>query len=331
MKNIVLLALLGLLSVAAMAKESPRAQKIKKIRPTTTVFVIGENTDDNPVKVIALEYFERTYVPGFQQVGMPRFMVTDRKAKAIFAVGGFVNFRTAYDFNSVLPNLDFVTYNIPNVRSPGDAGRLLMDASTSRLYFKTVIKTNKGPLQAYVETDFRGTNYALRLRQAYVSFMGFTLGQSISTFCDLSSSFNTIDFEGPNGYTYGRNLMLRYSHSWKNGLSAALALEFPVVSATYGTHSEAIYQRVPDIPFYIQYAWNNNKSHIRASAVLRNMYYRDLVRSRTIDQIGWGVQLSATWAVSPKVQLYGQMVYGQGITPYIEDLQGVGMDMIPRS
>ncbi|MEG3047091.1 MAG: DcaP family trimeric outer membrane transporter [Mucinivorans sp.] len=331
MKKLILFAALALWSAAVVAQVEPTDKTTKKKRQSTTVIVIGENTEDNPVKVIALEYFKKTFTPAFREVGMPRFMITDHKAKAIFAVGGFVNFRTAYDFNSVLPNLDFVTYNIPPTRSSGDAGRVLMDGSTSRLYFKTVISTNKGPLQAYIETDFRGTNYALRLRQAYVSFMGFTLGQTVTTFCDQSTSFNTIDFEGPNGYTYGRNLMIRYHHAWKNGLSAAIAVEYPVVSATYGTKNEAIYQRVPDIPFYIQYAWNDNKSHVRASAVLRNMYYRNLESLQTIDQIGWGVQLSATWAVGAKLQLYGQIVYGLGITPYISDLQGSGMDMIGSS
>ena len=335
MKQVLLFAAALLVVGTAWAEDNDAQdpQRKKRWEPTTKVFVIGESSPNEELKVVVEEEFKKTFKGGFQEPQAPLFVVTDRKARAAFSVGGFVEFRTAYDFNRVMPNLDFVPFALTPSSSPLNAERLLMDASTSRLFFKTVVRTGAGPLEAFVSTDFRGPGNSMRLRQAYISFMGFTAGQAVTTFCDLSASFNTIDFEGPNGYTYGRNLMLRYAHQWKNGWSAAVALEYPSVSATYVPGvNEALYQRVPDVPVYVQYAWGPNRaSHIRASGVLRNLYYFDDHRDQTIDQLGWGAQLSGTWAVCKAVQLYGQVVYGQGITPYIQDLQGSGMDLVPSS
>lgn len=331
MKLIKLAILVGVaLTTIQSVNADPKKPRKSWLDETTTVFVIGGNRSHDSVKDQARRYFFRSQRPGFRQVDMPRFVITDSKAKAAFAIGGFVNFRTAYDFNEVLPNLDFVTYDIPTTSTNRGSQRVLMDASTSRLYFKTIVATKKGPLVGYIETDFRGQGNSLRLREAYVSFMGFTLGQTVTTFNDPQASFNTIDFEGPNAYTYGRNLMIQYRYGFKNGISVGVAAEYPVVSATYGSASAGIYQRVPDIPAYVQYAWNEGKSHIRASGILRNMFYRDNASMVDMDGLGWGAQLSGVFAIGKRVNLYGQALYGKGITPYIQDLQGSGLDIVPN-
>lgn len=310
----------------------------KKKRPQwlseeTTVLIIGNHTaDEMIIKENAKALFRKTHPQEYQVVGMPRFMITDKKAKATFAIGGFVNFRTAYDLGGIMnPTTDFVPYSIPMVGDALNSERLLMSANTSRLYFRTVISTrNGGPLEGYIEVDFRGPGNSLRLRQAYIKYYGFKIGQAVTTFSDPNGSFNTIDFEGPNGYTYGRNLMIQYTHNWTNGVGVGIAVEYPVVNATYGLASNAVYQRVPDIPAYVQYSWGKYGSHIRASGVLRNMFYANKIRNVNTDQLGWGAQLSGSFGIAGLVTLYGQMLYGEGITPYISDLQDTHFDMMPN-
>ncbi|MEG1608074.1 MAG: DcaP family trimeric outer membrane transporter [Mucinivorans sp.] len=309
------------------------AQSAKYPLGRTNVVIVGpSNAYDHVLKAKAYFDFSRSLRNTPQQVGMPTFLFTDSKAKASFALGGFVNFRTAYDFNNVVGNRDFVTFDIPMSRNIQNQQRILMDGSTSRLYFKTVVNTRSlGAIEAYIETDFRGGNYNLRLREAYISFMGFTLGQTVTTFCDLGAGFNTIDFEGPNGYTYGRNLMVQYKHSFDEHWSMAIAAELPVVSGTYGSDYLSIAQRVPDIPAYVQYSWNKGQSHIRASGIFRDLYYGDNGEDKVKSEIGWGAQLSGTIKLCSAVQFYGQVLYGRGITPYISDLQGVGLDLVPSN
>ena len=44
---------------------------------------------------------------------------------------------------------------------------------------------------------------------------------------------------------------------------------------------------------------------------------------------GWGAQLSGTIGLGPWFRLFMNGVYGQGITPYIQDLTGSGLDFVP--
>lgn len=300
----------------------------------TRVIVIGVTSPQEEILIQerARVYFDENMVKGFQQPKAPQFLITDRKSKAVFAIGGFVQFRTGYDFNNVIGNTDFVTYNIPMTSTPSNHERFLMDGSTSRLYFKTLVNTRPlGTIETYIETDFRGGNNVLRLRQAYIKFLGITLGQTTSLMTDLGSSFNTIDFEGPNAYTYLRNLGIHYNLDLGKGFSMAAGLEYPTVSATVGNNAELIPQRIPDIPLYFQYAWAKNQSHVRLTGLLRNMYYYDRVNASTEHQVGYGAQFSTTIKIIPAIQFYGNAIYGKGIGNYVNDLEGNGMDLIPSS
>lgn len=100
---------------AVKHEKKPKAQHYVNefLGGKTTVMVVGGTPEDELVKVQATDYFRRTLRPGPQQVGMPSFIITDKNNRASFAMGGFVKFRTAYDFNSEVQNLDFVTYDIP--------------------------------------------------------------------------------------------------------------------------------------------------------------------------------------------------------------------------
>lgn len=318
--------LCGLSTLPSMAQSE---REPKKEAEETYVLVVG-NPVDEYVKIRAQEYFRSTLRRGPQQVGMPRFMISDKSGKAVFAIGGFVNFRTAYDFNNVVDNMDFITYDIPMVSTPENRQRLLMDVSTSRLYFKTLVNTRSlGTIETYIETDFRGSGNSLRLREAYVSFKGFLFGQTVSTFTDMSACPNTIDFEGPNAYTYGRNMMIQYKHAFDKHWSVGIAAEFPNLSATTGANASIIPQRVPDIPAYVQYSWNNGQSHVRASGILRTLHYYDKVDQQNDVNMGWGAQLSSTIKVCKYVTLYGQALYGAGISPYVQDISGQGLDLLP--
>ena len=90
-------------------------------------------------------------------------------------------------------------------------------------------------------------------------------------------------------------------------------------------------QRVPDVPLYLQYAWGADRdSHIRASGVLRNMYLYNLRTGNNTSLLGWGVQFSGTIKTCRWLRLFMNGVYGEGITPYIQDLTGSGLDFTPN-
>lgn len=276
-----------------------------------------------------------THRRGFQQHDRPQFVFSSKENRFSFSLGGFVALRAAYDAGGIVENIDFVTYDIPVAGNYATRQKLTLDASTSRLFLKAIANTRAvGRVVIYLDGDFRGgaaNSYTPRLRSAYVSLLGLTLGRDVTTFCDLEAAPATVDFQGPNAYNFNFATLVRYERSFAEGrLSFGVAAEMPVVSGTYGEGFDAIPQRVPDIPFYVQYAWDSDRSsHIRTSAVVRNMYLHDLTRKSDTSLTGWGVQFSGTIRCCDPLRLFMNGVYGKGITPYIQDLTGSGLDFTP--
>ena len=280
--------------------------------------------------------FVETARKGFQQAPNPQFIFTAPNNKFMLGLGATVTLRSSYDFMGAMGNIDFVPYDIPMTKGYANQQRVMMDASTSRIFLKGIINSERlGRIVAFTDIDFRGGDafsYIPRLRSAYVQVMGFTVGRDVTTFCDLMAAPTTIDFQGPNAYNFRFTEMIRYEHTcWDKHITFGAALEVPIVNATYGENFSAIYQRVPDGIAYLQYAWGEKRSsHIRLSGVIRDMYLHDNRLGKNTTQLGWGAQLSGHIEIGKWVDLYMNGVYGRGITPYINDLMGSGLDFTPR-
>jgi len=328
-----LLAALLAASVAAQPSrpdgENPAAAFAASHSPATSGRLRTSEEED------ARRDHAETHRRGFQQHDRPQFVFSSKENRFSFSLGGFVALRAAYDAGGIVENIDFVTYDIPVAGNYATRQKLTLDASTSRLFLKAIANTRAvGRVVIYLDGDFRGgaaNSYTPRLRSAYVSLLGLTLGRDVTTFCDLEAAPATVDFQGPNAYNFNFATLVRYERSFAEGrLSFGVAAEMPVVSGTYGEGFDAIPQRVPDIPFYLQYAWGGDRSsHIRASAVVRNMYLHDLTRKSDTSLTGWGVQFSGTIRCCDPLRLFMNGVYGKGITPYIQDLTGSGLDFTP--
>ena len=270
----------------------------------------------------------------FQDPRAPRFLFMDKEGKVALGIGGYVKGTMSVDMDGISDNLDFVTADIPAPPQTTMRNQFQMDASTSRIFLKLVGNDTKvGDFTVYLETDFRGKNghqYDLRLRQAFIQFGGWKVGKARTTFADAASSPPTIDFEGPSGSVSTKNTMIQYSHQFGKHWSTAMAIETP--SASYTTDknlSESIKQRIPDIPTYIQYAWDGGKSHIRLSNLFRFLSYRNLEQGDNKFAFGWASQLSGMITFSPHWKLYYQAAYGKGYADYLNDLGGASYDLIP--
>lgn len=311
------------------------AQSVMEHTPTI-IFITHDHSsakhDINSVKADIHDDYKETTRRGFQQVHNPQVIFATHDNRFSLALGGYVNLRTSYDVKGTISGLDFVPYDIPMSRNYANKQRVMMDASTSRLFLKAIINSRAlGQVVVYSDLDFRGGevgSYLPRLRSAYMSLKGFTIGRDVTTFCDLNAAPTTIDFQGPNAYNFNFNEMIRYECNFmRNHFAFALAAESPIVNATYGEHLSQVYQRVPDIIGYLQYAWGENRgSHLRVSAVIRDMYLHNKVSGENTTQLGWGIQLSGHLSITRWVDIFMNGVYGKGITPYIQDLTGSPYD-----
>ena len=299
------------------------------IQPSVIVTDEQQTTDNGVIKAM----YEANGLH-FQDPRAPRFLFMDRKGKVALGIGGYVKGTMSIDMGGISDNLDFVTADIPAPKQPDMRNQFQMDASTSRIFLKLVgDNTTVGDFTVYVETDFRGKDghqYNLRLRQAYIKLGNVLFGKARSTFADGAAGPPTIDFEGPSGSVSKKNTMIQYKQEINKNWSFAASIESPSESYTIAKDkSESIKQRIPDIPAYLQYQWDEGQSHIRLSGLFRALSYRNLVKAKNEYAIGWAAQLSGMVAFTPRITFYYQAAYGKGYADYLNDLGGSGYDLIP--
>ena len=339
-----------LLATSATAQRHPGNARSEKYAPT--VYLVSAREVDTVYNCCAsaqrlaamnqaavdnaiADYME-THRTGFQQAGRPQFVFSTRDNRFSFSLGGFIALRGSYDFKGAVDNIDFVPYDIHVPGNYATRQKISMDASTSRLFMKAIAHSGAlGRVVIYIDADFRGGapgSYTPRLRSAYVSALGFTLGRDVTTFCDLQAAPTTIDFQCPNAYNFDFATVIRYEVDFaREHMRFGVACEFPAVSGTYNDNFAPLPQRMPDFPMYLQYAWGADRSsHIRATGVIRNLYMHNLLTDSNTSRIGWGAQLSGTIRMGRPFRLFFNGVYGEGITPYIQDLTGSGLDFAPN-
>lgn len=298
--------------------------------PTRAIVLMGDSTGVQPEVMTVLYDTQDLH---FRDPGLPRFLLIDREGTTVLGIGGAVEGVVSYDFMGSINNDGFETFDIPVPRDPAMRSRLAASATHSSLFLKLVRQTGIGVLTAYVQSNFSGgeTGYGFKLKQAYVSLDKLTLGLTNSTFVDPQAGVPTIDYQGPSGEMTSKNIIARFRTSLSPNFTMAVSAEIPQLTLTTGTSAEAISQRVPDIPAYIQYAWGGGNSHLRLSGIFRDLYYRDLVKGDNRSTVGWGVQLSGMAKIGKPFTLYYQGTYGKGIGHYLNDLDGNDLDLIPSS
>lgn len=263
----------------------------------------------------------------YKDPAAPRFIFFDDNRNFIFGIGGYVQMNAAYDFNGLKDYNLFITSNIkPHGHQPGASYGMTL--GQSKLFFKLIGDTNVGRLVSYIEMQFEGDDNTPKLQQAFIQFKGFTLGKAWSTFGDMTSVPTTIDQEGPGSAIEIRQPMIRYTGHFTDNFQASLALEYAQPNYTANDYTRSIRQKVPDIPLNLRYTMKNG-SHLQVGAVVRNISYQNTVTHKDKISTGWGVMGSGKINMGESDILMFQGVYGKAIANYIQDLSGLGYDLIP--
>lgn len=268
----------------------------------------------------------------FNAPDMPRFAIIGKERKFYLGIGGYIKASVSYDLGNPINNANcFETSLIPMTNQKGNGSLFQMSAAASNMFFNFVaLPHTKDQIGGYINFNFagEGSNYGFSLKAAYITYRGFLLGYNTSLFTDGAASAPTIDQQGPNSMTFLFNTVLDYQHEFNKHWKVGIGLELPVVDATYGRGAYSINQRVPDIPFYLQYSWAEGNGWLRMSGLLRNMMYEDELNGRS-NGVGYGIKASGALPFGSKITMYYQGVYGKGIASYIQDIQGYGYDMVP--
>lgn len=333
----VYMAMLCAVAVASDARSLAERQTDSLISSHKIVYIDGRPDEastqayvDSIRQRISLFYYDQ--FRHFSDPAAPYFLFMSKDAQLAMGIGGCVRMRAYYDWDGAMPSPAFAPYLIP---MSSDMTRMRQFGTTpagTSLFFR-VLGRNKslGDYQLYIEANFNG--YQTRdfhLKKAYAIINDFTVGYAASTFSDPAALPPTVDAQGPNNKISPTAVLVRYMHPFKNRWTVALSAETPATAlADDNDKTAACTAWMPDFAAFMQYAWSD-AHHVRLSAILRTLSYRDLVNTSNHDVVGWGVQLSSVASPVDCITTYATVNYGNGIGSLGGDLQMGDYDLVPR-
>ena len=148
-----------------------------------------------------------------------------------------------------------------------------------------------GELFTQFEWEMFGTGVdagqtTIRLRHAYGELGQVGVGQYWSPFMDIDVFPNTVEYWGPNGMAFFRNVQFRWMPI-KGDTRLTFALERPGASADAGVVSERIElqdvrARFPYPDFSAEYRSGHDWGYVELAGIVRYMKWEDQVRINMI-------------------------------------------------
>ncbi len=265
------------------------------------------------------------------------FAQSDAETKSKFDLYGFAMLDMGEDFNQVDPDWFDVMRptKLPSFKDEfGKDGNFYAGVRQSRLGFKTWTPTKAGELYTIFEFELFGTGVdagqtTFRLRHAYGQLGSFGAGQTWSPFMDPDVFPNSIEYWGPNGMVFFRNVQVRWMPLTGDD-AVTVALERPGASADGGVYAghvalAGITPRFPLPDLSGNYRHTAKWGHIQAAAIVRSIKWDDnlaFTPGHAFDasgsEIGWGVNVSTNVKFGKDV-LRASVVYGEAIENYMND------------
>jgi hypothetical protein len=264
-----------------------------------------------------------------------------------FRLRGFVRLVGIYDTDPIFFKDQFITSGIPVPQEHGQNFNL--SARISRIGLETWTPTtfDQWTVHTFIDADFisgaaqsfSGGSNGFRLRNAWVDFGYFRLGQQNTVFQDSQAWPSTVDFAGPRGMISLRVPEARMTIPLADKLYWATGIEQPFSDITTNGLGQNV-QDVPDFATHLRY--ESDFGHAQLSSVFRSIGFQPTDGS-TQHKFGWGVSASGVvhpWALllcsnpvrkdNPtgleRSRILVQYNVGQGIGRNIDDLLGIGLD-----
>jgi hypothetical protein len=214
----------------------------------------------------------------------------------------------------------------------GEDGRWFAGVRQSRLGVKSFTPTSLGELKTIFEFELFGTGVdagqtTFRLRHAWGELGQIGAGQTWSPYMDPDVFPNSIEYWGPNGMVFFRNVQLRWT-PWSQGDSNfMIALERPGASADPGDVAgrieiQNIKGRFPLPDLSSHYRKAGDWGHVQIAGMLREIKWDDTLADQfdlSGSATGWGFNLSSNLKIAKKHVARLQVAYGHGVENYWND------------
>ncbi|MEM8696139.1 MAG: DcaP family trimeric outer membrane transporter [Pseudomonadota bacterium] len=213
----------------------------------------------------------------------------------------------------------FIPAAIP-VGGPASGFDTDFNARQTRFFFDTVTEVGDDhTLSSHIELDFQVTgggderisnSYAPRIRQAYITYDNWLLGQAWSTFQNVGALPDTLDFIGTTpGTVFVRQPMIRYTNG---GLQIAVEQPETTVTAPDGSRVLPGDDTLPDI--VARYNFNG----LTIAGILRTLRVSDDDFGLSTDSaLGYGVSVSGRVPIGPRDDFRFMATVGDGLGRYI--------------
>lgn len=251
--------------------------------------------------------------------------------------GGYIQLdaiASRYAEGSPPPIMDdlFVPALIP-VEGPDGSGnstsRTNLHAKTSRFFFDTATETGAGRLSSHVELDFLlgaqgdervSNSFAARIRHAFLAWeyapgKSIMAGQNWSTFYNVASLPDLLDFVGPAGTAFGRQPQVR----WTSG-GLQLAVENAITRVRLNDNSTRLddNELMPDL--VARYNGTQGGLDWSLAGVVRQLAYDARSAGGALADedtaYGYGLSLSGVWQLGAD-DLRFMVSYGDAMGRYL--------------
>jgi hypothetical protein len=249
-------------------------------------------------------------------------------------VYGFAMLDFGQNFNQIHPDW-FDTMRVTKLPSFeeefGKDGNTFAGVRQTRLGVRSTMPTDYGDFFTQFEFELFGTGVdsgqtTFRLRHAYGELGPIGAGQYWSPFMDIDVFPNSLEYWGPTGMVFFRNVQVRWMPI-KGDTRLTLALERPGASGDPGTLADRIELqnvkgRFPAPDFSGEYRRGFSKGYVEVAGILRYMKWDDVLDDQfelSGSAVGWGINLSSNYRATGSDTVRLQFVYGEGIQNYMND------------
>jgi hypothetical protein len=313
--------------IKALESQAPQPAPVSPPTQTRAGAKVPEQAE--PVVAIPSEAIIRPQIDPVPLEGE----ITEQKNSVNFY--GFTMLDSGYDFGQndrawfdVIRPTKLPSF--PNQFAP--SGNVYASVRQTRFGVKSSTPTPLGDLNTVFEWELYGTGVdagqtTLRLRHAYGELGPIGAGQTWSPFMDIGVFPNTVEYWGPTGMAFFRNVQVRWMPVRKKSGSVTIALERPGASGDQGVYADRIELsniqprfNFPDLSGNARI--DRNWGYLQTAAIVRKIGWVDTSANTTNlggSVVGWGIDLSSNLNLSKKDVAKLSFVYGRGIENYMND------------
>jgi DcaP outer membrane protein len=251
--------------------------------------------------------------------------------ETLLKIGGYFKTDFIYDLKPAGNTDSFIPSSIPIPTVVG-VNNATVSVRPTRLSLDFRVPTTKiGDVRFYVEADLFGTNATTpRLRHAYAQARNVLIGQTFSNFMDPDGFPDTLDFQGPNGMVSLRNPQLRYGLALRPSTTLYISVEKPSSDIIFKTPQFSSQPNAPSPDAAVRVRQEFERGHVQVAWLFRSIS-AFLPNGKTDSVFGWGVNTSLGFKTIGKDNVIFAVAAGHGISRYLQDTSGLGIDAEPAS